>query len=73
MQRFKFLVCGEDNVGKISLLVTYTSHEFPSEYVPPVWHNWAGNVVVDGKELNLGFWNLDGIFQFFHAHDMEDR
>ncbi len=42
---------------KTEMLVTYTTNAFPGEYLPAVFSNWLGNIVVAGISINLGLWD----------------
>uniref|UniRef100_A0A6B2LL47 Uncharacterized protein n=1 Tax=Arcella intermedia TaxID=1963864 RepID=A0A6B2LL47_9EUKA len=58
------VVCGDGTVGKTSLLMTYSSGVFPTEYVPTVFDNWKVNVEVPINEamisVELDIWDTAG-------------
>lgn len=38
----KCVVIGDDSVGKTSLLVSYATRRFPTNFVPTAFDNYAG-------------------------------
>ena len=56
-RRLKVVVVGESGSDQIKLLFTYTTNEYPTEYVPTVFDNYSANVILDGSSLQLGLWS----------------
>ena len=54
-------------VGKTSLLKSYRTNAFPSEYIPSVMNNSSVNVMVDGRPVNLGL--CDTLGHYYKLRD----
>jgi len=60
IKSIKYVVVGDSNVGKTSMLATYTTNQFPAEYVPTVFENFFANVVIQDRVVQQCFWDTAG-------------
>ena len=56
----KSVTVGNGNVGKTSLLITYFTGQFPSEYIPTVFDNDSVPGYLDARPYKLGLWDTGG-------------
>uniref|UniRef100_A0A3Q2Q779 Uncharacterized protein n=1 Tax=Fundulus heteroclitus TaxID=8078 RepID=A0A3Q2Q779_FUNHE len=52
-RKMNCVLVGDGAVGKTSLIVSYTTNGYPTEYVPTAFDNFTVMVVVDGKPVRL--------------------
>ncbi|KAG7899384.1 hypothetical protein KL935_003694 [Ogataea polymorpha] len=56
----KIVIVGDGACGKTSLLYVFTLGEFPTEYHPTVFENYATDCRVDDKPVRLALWDTAG-------------
>ncbi|XP_034544036.1 cdc42 homolog [Notolabrus celidotus] len=54
------VLVGDGAVGKTSLIVSYTTNGYPTEYVPTAFDNFTVMVIVDGKPVKLQLCDMAG-------------
>ncbi|SPO35934.1 probable RHO1 - GTP-binding protein of the rho subfamily of ras-like proteins [Pseudozyma flocculosa] len=56
----KLVVVGDGGCGKTCLLIVYSEHRFPEEYVPTVFENYVPIIQFEGKTIELALWDTAG-------------
>ncbi|KAF7487997.1 Rho-related GTP-binding protein RhoU [Sarcoptes scabiei] len=53
MKRLKCVLIGNDRIGKTSLIVSYTTNGYPSDYIPTAFDTYSVLVTIDNKPCQL--------------------
>ncbi|XP_031222128.1 rho-related GTP-binding protein RhoH-like [Mastomys coucha] len=64
LSSIKCVLVGDRAVGKSSLLLHFTSENFPEAYKPTVYENTGVDVFLDGIQISLGLWDTASIDAF---------
>jgi len=58
--RIKLVVVGDGAVGKTSLLISYATKKFPTEYIPTVFENYTAKMTRETDTILLHLWDTAG-------------
>jgi len=58
--RIKLVVVGDGAVGKTSLLISYATDQFPTDYVPTVFENYTAQMKLNDDTILLHLWDTAG-------------
>lgn len=60
MNTIKCVTVGDGAVGKTCLLMSYAANQFPRDYVPTVFDNYAVNLNIGKEVFRLGLFDTAG-------------
>ena len=60
MNTLKCVIVGDGAVGKTCLLMSYAANQFPREYVPTVFDNYAVTITIGKEMFKLGLFDTAG-------------
>lgn len=49
----KLVIVGDGNCGKTSLLIVFKDGEFPKDYAPTVFENYAAEIQSNNKKVRM--------------------
>ena len=58
--RKKMVTVGDGSCGKTCLYTSFVKDRFPVDYLPRVFESYVGDIRVDGKTVELAFWDTVG-------------
>eukprot|EP00033_Pygsuia_biforma_P003719 GCRY01004074.1.p1 GENE.GCRY01004074.1~~GCRY01004074.1.p1 ORF type:complete len:195 (+),score=21.52 GCRY01004074.1:191-775(+) len=64
VHRLDFVVVGDGNIGKTSLLLAFVEHKYEPLYTPTVFENTAKEVEIDSHRFTLNLWDTAGQEEF---------
>jgi len=53
IRSIKCVIVGDGAIGKSCFLIRFNTHAFPFEYIPTYFDNFAQNIFVDNRVINL--------------------
>ena len=56
----KCVIVGDGAVGKTCLLMSYAANQFPRDYIPTVFDNYAVNVTIGKEVYKMGLFDTAG-------------
>jgi len=60
MEDIKVVMVGDGNVGKTSLLISYTTNRFPEDHIPTIFEYYSSYAVVNNNPVRMNFLDTSG-------------